>query len=178
VTSPAQAAEARLDTTSFIADADGSTSLAPASSLVPPGEAHPSLSLRALVAHVKADAVQADSETVCLAKVVHHEASNQSLEGQLAVAQLIINRLKSPEFPKTICSVVNQRGQFFETASYRTPASSSLWKVSVAIARIAREGVMPEVAPGALFYHAYYVQPGWSHRMVRVAKIGDHIFYR
>ena len=119
-----------------------------------------------------------DSELECMAKVVHHEAANQSLQGQLAVAQLILNRLKSPLFPKTICAVVNQPGQFFSTRAWPAPVHSPRWHTSVAIARIAREANMPEIAPGALFYHAAYVTPSWSKRRVKVGRIGENVFYR
>jgi spore germination cell wall hydrolase CwlJ-like protein len=130
------------------------------------------------VANAGADVAQLDSELECMAKVVHHEAANQSLQGQLAVAQLILNRVKSPLFPKTICKVVNQRGQFFSTKAYAAPVSSPRWRTSVAIARIARIDDLPAVAPGALFYHASYVTPSWSHRRVKVARIGANVFYR
>jgi spore germination cell wall hydrolase CwlJ-like protein len=119
-----------------------------------------------------------DAELECMAKVVHHEAANQSLRGQLAVAQLILNRLKSPLFPKTICAVVNQPGQFFQTRAWPAPVHSPRWHTSVAIARIAREANMPEIAPGALFYHAAFVTPSWSRRRVKVGRIGENVFYR
>jgi spore germination cell wall hydrolase CwlJ-like protein len=119
-----------------------------------------------------------DSELECMAKVVHHEAANQSLQGQLAVAQVILNRVRSPLFPKTICGVVNQPGQFFQTRAYAAPVHSPRWRTSVAIARIAREADLPQVAPGALFYHASYVTPSWSRRRVKVGRIGENVFYR
>jgi N-acetylmuramoyl-L-alanine amidase len=119
-----------------------------------------------------------DSELECMAKVVHHEAANQSLQGQLAVAQVILNRVRSPLFPKTICGVVNQPGQFFQTRAYAAPVRSPRWRTSVAIARIAREADLPQVAPGALFYHASYVKPSWSKRRVKVGRIGENVFYR
>jgi N-acetylmuramoyl-L-alanine amidase len=119
-----------------------------------------------------------DSELECMAKVVHHEAANQSLQGQLAVAQLILNRVRSPLFPKTICGVVNQPGQFFSTRAWPAPVHSPRWHTSVAIARIAREANMPEIAPGALFYHAAFVTPSWSKRRVKVGRIGENVFYR
>jgi spore germination cell wall hydrolase CwlJ-like protein len=135
-------------------------------------------SLEARVAAVIADAAPVDAETLCMAKVVHHEAANQSLEGQLAVAQLILNRTNDDRFPKTICGVVNQHGQFFHIASYRAPVKDPRWVTALAIARIARDGGMDPVAPGALFYHATYVKPPWMMKRVRVARIGQHIFYR
>lgn len=118
------------------------------------------------------------AEVECMAKVVHHEAANQSLQGQLAVAQLILNRVKSPLFPKSVCGVVNQPGQFFSTRAYAAPIHSPRWHTSVAIARIAMLADMPEIAPGALFYHAAFVTPPWSHRRVKVARIGENVFYR
>jgi spore germination cell wall hydrolase CwlJ-like protein len=113
-----------------------------------------------------------------MAKVVHHEAANQPLQGQLAVAQLILNRTTADGFAKTICGVVNQPGQFFHIARYRAPRKDPRWATAVAIARIARDGALEPVAPGALYYHANYVKPSWMMKRVRVAQIGAHIFYR
>ena len=138
----------------------------------------PAVTLDDRVAREGADVAALDPELECMAKVVHHEAANQSLKGQLAVAQLILNRVKSPLFPKSICAVVNQRGQFFHTARYFVPASSPRWHVAVGIARVARADDMPPVAPGALFYHASFARPSWSHRRVLVARIGGNVFYR
>jgi len=150
---------------------------ADASAAAPPSlESDAPLDVR--VANEGLNIASLDSELECMAKVVHHEAANQSLRGQLAVAQLILNRVKSPLFPKTICAVVNQPGQFFSTRAYAAPVRSPRWHTSVAIARIAREANLPEIAPGALFYHASYVTPSWSRRRVKVARIGENVFYR
>ncbi len=156
---------------------------APAAQDVPPTDAdadaaEPDAPLDVRVAAAGQNVASLDSELECMAKVVHHEAANQSLRGQLAVAQLILNRLKSPLFPKTICAVVNQRGQFFQTRAWPAPVHSPRWHTSVAIARIAREANMPEIAPGALFYHAAFVTPPWSKRRVKVGRIGENVFYR
>jgi N-acetylmuramoyl-L-alanine amidase len=134
--------------------------------------------LDARVAQEGADVAALDPQLECMAKVVQHEAANQPLQGQLAVAQLILNRVKSPLFPKTICGVANQPGQFFSTAAYAVSASSRRWRTAVAIARIARDEAMPQIAPGALFYHASYVRPSWARRRVVVARVGEHVFYR
>ncbi len=160
----------------------------PAVAGVPPADAtaaaeaapaiQPNAPLNVRVAAESQDVASLDSELECMAKVVHHEAANQSLQGQLAVAQLILNRVKSPLFPKTICAVVNQPGQFFSTRAWPAPVRSPRWHTSVAIARIAREANMPEIAPGALFYHASYVSPSWSKRRVKVGRIGENVFYR
>jgi spore germination cell wall hydrolase CwlJ-like protein len=116
----------------------------------------------------------------CMAKVVYHEAANQALAGQLAVAQVILNRADGgPTFPRSVCGVVNQRGQFFETRRFKAPSSDlARWRVAIAIAFIAQERRLAQVAPGALFYHAAYVLPAWSRKHQRIARIGDQIFYR
>jgi spore germination cell wall hydrolase CwlJ-like protein len=135
-------------------------------------------SLKAQVAAEVAESAPLDAETECMAKAVHHEAANQSLEGQLAVAQLILNRTQSDKFPKTICGVVNQKGQFVHITGYQAPRHDPRWAVAVAISRIAQQGLADAVAPGALFFHATYVHPPWKKTRERVAQIGAHIFYR
>lgn len=137
---------------------------------------HSALSLDRRVVAAGADVSNLDADLSCMAKAIHHEAANQSLKGQLAVAQLIMNRVKSPRFPKTICAVVNQAGQFFHTARYHPRASDERWHTAVGVARIAREDAEPSLVPGALFYHASYVRPHWRH--AEVARIGQHVFYR
>jgi spore germination cell wall hydrolase CwlJ-like protein len=118
-----------------------------------------------------------DPELECMAMVIHHEAANQSVAGQLAVAQLILNRVSSPLFPKSICAVVNQPGQFFSTARYHAPADER-WHIAVGVARVASAKIAPQVEPGALFYHAAYAHPSWAHRRTVVGRLGNHIFYR
>ena len=116
----------------------------------------------------------------CIAKVVRHEAANQSEKGQLAVAQLIINRTKvGSRFGHTPCAVVNQPGQFFNTDNYNPDRRSEAWTRAVAVSRDAMENVSPAVTPGALFYHAaYQAPPRFFRSRQRVAVLGDHIFYR
>lgn len=116
----------------------------------------------------------------CIAKVVRHEAANQSTRGQLAVAQLIIHRTRAgSRFGHTPCAVVNQPGQFFDTDSYHPDRRSDAWARAVEVSRDAVEHLSPEVMPGALFYHAAYQAPSRFFRSrQRVAVLGDHIFYR
>jgi N-acetylmuramoyl-L-alanine amidase len=130
-----------------------------------------------VTAHM-ASAAAVSAEQMCLAKVVYHEAANQPLKGQLAVAQVILNRMKSVAFPKSACAVVNQPGQFFQTAGYRVPADPRRWRTAMAIALVAEHRHLADVAPGALFFHAAYVSPPWRKQHIRIAQIGDHIFYR
>jgi spore germination cell wall hydrolase CwlJ-like protein len=115
----------------------------------------------------------------CMARTVYLEAANQTLPGQLAVAQVILNRTRTGDFPRHVCAVVSQPGQFATApAGAATPAAARPWDTAVAIAAIAQEDRLPQVAPGALFFHADYVRPSWSRRHERIAQIGDHIFYR
>lgn len=119
-----------------------------------------------------------DPELECIAKVVHHEAANQPREGQLAVAQLILNRVESGRFADTPCKVANQPGQFFNTHAYR-PRKDARWDMAVDVAREARNGASPDVVPGAYFYHAAYQAPNrFFQGRQRVAVLGDHVFYR
>jgi N-acetylmuramoyl-L-alanine amidase len=138
----------------------------------------PPPSLQAQVAAVAVDSAPLDAETECMAKAVQHEAANQPLEGQLAVAQVILNRTQSGRFPKTICGVVNQPGQFEHITRYEPQRQDPRWAVAVAISKIAQQGLADAVAPGALFFHAVYVHPSWRKKRERVARIGAHIFYR
>jgi cell wall hydrolase len=126
-----------------------------------------------------ADSATLDPELECMAKVVYHEAANQPREGQLAVAQLIMNRVQSGRFPTTICGVANQPGQFFHTASYNPPAQSARWAEAVEVSREARDGSTQDVSAGAIFYHAAYrPAPAFFRTRTRVMRLGDHIFYR
>ena len=119
-----------------------------------------------------------DGELRCLAGAVYFESRGESLVGQLAVAHVVINRAKSGRFPKSLCGVVHQPSQFSFVRDGRMPAvrEGTQWSNAVAIAQIAREGSWKNQAPGALFFHARYVSPGW--RKTRVAAIDNHIFYR
>jgi spore germination cell wall hydrolase CwlJ-like protein len=114
----------------------------------------------------------------CIATGVFFESANQALEGQLAVANVILNRVESGRFAATPCAVLTQRGQFsfVRRGVVPTPPNDRRWQRAVAVARIAAEDRWNDPVPGALFFHATYVSPGWNRP--RVARLGDHIFYR
>lgn len=146
------------------------------------------------VAGSKPDAVNADSladlvaetsrpadldpELRCLAGAVYFESRGESLVGQLAVAHVVLNRAQSGRFPKSLCGVVHQKSQFSFVRGGKMPAvrEGTQWSNAVAIAQIARDGSWKNHAPGAMFFHARYVSPGW--RKTRIAQIDNHIFYR
>ena len=117
----------------------------------------------------------ADGELTCLARVILYEAGAESRAGQLAVAQVVLNRARSGRFPRTICGVINQRGQFSAIRSFHPPRNAR-WNRALAVARAARAGERVPSIGNALFFHAARVRP-FSGR-TRVARLGGHVFYR
>ena len=122
-----------------------------------------------------------DAEQDCLANAVYFEARGEPIEGQLAVAEVVLNRTRSGRYPQTICEVVTQPWQFsFVNATGRIPAAnrtSAAWQRAVAVARIAEAGASRLLPRDVLWYHADYVSPSWGRRLARNTKIGLHIFY-
>ena len=122
-----------------------------------------------------------DAEATCLATAVYFESMGESLEGQLAVAQVVINRSKSGRYPTSLCGVVKQKAQFSFVRSGQFPrvdAACQAWRKAQAIARIASASMAKVLPADVLWYHADYVAPSWGRRLARVDKIGAHIFYR
>lgn len=137
-------------------------------------------SLAELVRMIDTDAPMSE-QLRCLAGAVYFEARGEELAGQLAVAQVIINRTEDGRFPKSYCGVVAQRGQFSfmrGTAMPKVPTGTPAWTRAVAIAQVADKGMWESQAGDAVFFHARYVRPGWSHNKTRLAQIDTHIFYR
>lgn len=122
-----------------------------------------------------------DAEQDCLASAVYFEARGEPIEGQLAVAEVVLNRTQSGRYPREICAVVEQPWQFsFVNATGRIPnadRSSASWRRAVAVAKIAENGASRLLPRDVLWYHADYVAPSWGRRLARNSKIGLHIFY-
>lgn len=133
----------------------------------------------------------ADSEKLCLAQAIYHEARGESRAGQLAVANVIINRAFSKKYPTTICGVVFQnadKGRYKCQFTFACDGRSDMgrertaWSRSIKLAEDAfyefQRGERPGVIPNsALFYHTRAVAPKWSYTYHRVAAIGSHVFY-
>ena len=137
-------------------------------------------SLADLVARMP-DRDSLSAEMECLAGAVYFESRGEPISGQLAVAQVVINRADSGLFPSDYCGVVVQRAQFSFVrggAMPHIPRSSAAWKRAKAIARIAHEGLWQSEARDALYFHANYVNPSWRHSKQARATIDTHIFYR
>ncbi len=126
------------------------------------------------------------AEENCLARAVYFESRSESDMGQLAVAKVILNRVKNPDFPKTICGVVyqgsnNRNSCQFSFACDGLPddvKSPTAWAHAKMIAERAINND-PAIAMlgNAINYHADYVTPRWSHTMRKLIRIGHHIFY-
>jgi N-acetylmuramoyl-L-alanine amidase len=135
--------------------------------------------LKELVA-VHSDTELSDEQLECLAGAVYFESKGEPLEGQLAVAEVVINRSRSGRFPASLCGVVKQKSQFSFVRGGRIPPiakDTPAWRKAVAIARIATNDLAESAVSNALFFHARYVAPGWRG-LKRMAAVGNHIFYR
>lgn len=117
-------------------------------------------------------------ELRCLASAIYYEARGEPLSGQLAVAQVIINRAASGRFPTNYCAVVSQPKQFsfVRSGHIPTPNTSVAWDKARAIALIAEQRLWESPVGDALFFHATHVQPRWN--LQRLARVSSHIFYR
>jgi spore germination cell wall hydrolase CwlJ-like protein len=137
-------------------------------------------SLDALVAQ-NAGEDTADAEQDCLANAVYFEARGESLQGQLAVAEVVMNRAASGRYPTSLCAVVVQPAQFSFVRHGHIPhadRASEAWRRAVGVARVAAERIAPRLLPSScLWYHANYVSPSWGRRLAETTRIGLHIFY-
>lgn len=122
----------------------------------------------------------------CLALAVYYEAATETAVGQRAVAQVVLNRVRHPAYPQTVCGVVFQGSsrstgcQFTFTcdgALARTPSVAG-WRRASAIAQQALAGYVEAAAGTATHYHTDWVAPVWRTELVKLAQIGTHIFYR
>jgi spore germination cell wall hydrolase CwlJ-like protein len=122
----------------------------------------------------------------CLTQAVYYEAANEPMQGRRAVAQVVLNRMRHPAYPKSVCGVVYQGAerrtgcQFSFTcdgALLRAPAAVR-WNEAGLVARAALAGYVEPSVGTATFYHADYVMPKWAFTFGKITQIGRHIFYR
>jgi spore germination cell wall hydrolase CwlJ-like protein len=123
----------------------------------------------------------------CMATAIYHEARGESHDGQVAVGQVILTRVRSDYYPNTICGVVYQ-GQWNRNACQFSfacdgrsdaPKNGKLWDVSIDVAKkvITGKAFIKDIAE-ATHYHATYVSPKWRLKMNKLKRIGVHIFYK
>ncbi|MFT3808865.1 MAG: cell wall hydrolase [Micropepsaceae bacterium] len=140
-----------------------------------------------LTASLKADPIPHD-EMTCLAEAVYYEARGESIEGQRAVAEVVLRRTKDHRFPSTVCGVVYQ-GAHKRNACQFSFACDGIghgrrdrlaWKRAVEVAQYETtgDGRLTDSVSGAQYFHTTRVNPPWAKRFIRTARIGTHIFYR
>ncbi|MET3660442.1 cell wall hydrolase [Aquamicrobium ahrensii] len=126
-------------------------------------------------------------EQKCLANAIYFEARSESLRGQAAVAQVVLNRVRNPAYPASICGVVYQNDNWLNRCQFSFACDGRKNRVTeprhykvaeeMALAVTAGKIFLPEVG-SATHYYASYVNPGWARSMKKMTKIGLHIFYR
>lgn len=124
--------------------------------------------------------------TQCLATAVYYEAAGEPIAGQRAVAQVVLNRLRNPRYPKTICGVIYQGAEratgcqfsFACNGSTRRKPSMAGWAVATAVATAALNGVTSAEAGQSTHYHTLAVFPAWAPQLAKIGIIGHHVFYR
>jgi spore germination cell wall hydrolase CwlJ-like protein len=134
---------------------------------------------------VKEAALAVERETRCLTDAIYHEARSESEAGQMAVAEVVLNRVASGRYADTICGVVYQGAnrvtgcQFSFTCdgSLKTPIEPAAWARAERVAHDVILGHRRNLVGDATHYHANYVDPYWAASYARSVKIGKHIFY-
>jgi len=131
---------------------------------------------------------------ICLALNTYHEAKNQSFIGQVAVAQVVMNRVKDSRYPNNVCDVVKQgltykwnpklpiRNQcqfsWYCDGKSDKAREKKAWDIALTVANGVYYGNLDDFVEGATHYHAYYVNPSWAETKTYITRIDDHIFYR
>lgn len=125
-----------------------------------------------------------DAEWQCLTQALYFEARGESLKGQFAVAEVILNRVDSPRYPNSVCGVVNQGGNGSCQFSYNCDGARDVMAeqgaadVAGRIARLMLDGAPRNLTYGATHFHTAAVRPSWSKAFERTAMIGTHLFYK
>ncbi len=124
---------------------------------------------------------------VCLALTVYFEAQDQPLVGQVAVAQVVMERVEHSRFPNSVCEVVKQGGEFSRYQCHFSwwcdgksdaPRDVRAWDRAMRVAGAVMNGGVRHVPLiGVTHYHAHYVDPWWAKSMKIIGRIGQHVFY-
>lgn len=128
----------------------------------------------------------------CLQKTLYFEAANQGVEGMTAVANVVMNRVHHPAYPKSVCAVVHQglhdkagnlifnkcQFKFYCDGKAHRVHPEQAWAQAGTIAKAAVKGDVDDIVQDAIYYHASYVSPSWASEKEPIAEIGNHIFYR
>ncbi|NIY80244.1 cell wall hydrolase [Celeribacter sp. HF31] len=129
---------------------------------------------------------QGGEQWQCLAEALYFEARGESVKGQFAVAEVILNRVSSPAFPNTVCGVVHQgtgrkyQCQFTYTCDGHADVvrEKGAWDQVAKVAKLMIDGAPRTLTQGATHYHTRAVNPRWARAFAKTAQIGVHMFYR
>lgn len=124
-------------------------------------------------------------ELICLAMTVYYEGRSESFPGQVAIAEVVMNRVADARYPDSICGVVTQGGTRRHRCQFsyhcdgkpEAPANWRAWRRSRVVASLAYHQVVDADLKGATHYHADYASPAWRHELQFLGNIGTHIFY-
>ena len=128
-------------------------------------------------------------DTRCMAENIYYEAATQSYVGKMAVGLVVLNRLKAPNYPDSVCGVIYEGSQnvhtstcqFSWTCNEHNPinTNSAAWKQSINVATelLTKQDSIIDITEGATSYHANYVNPPWAKQLKYVVQIDQHIFY-
>ncbi len=127
-----------------------------------------------------------DRAVLCMTQAVYYEAALEPLQGQQAVAQTVLNRMRHPDFPKSVCGVVYEGSQLPIGCQFSFTCDGSLarapiepyWSRAKEVAEASLDGFVARDIGPATHYHADYVFPRWGPQMVKIVQLGQHIFYR
>ncbi|QGN56539.1 hypothetical protein GKE62_17560 [Novosphingobium sp. Gsoil 351] len=127
-----------------------------------------------------------ESALDCLTAAVYFEAASETLEGQRAVAQVVLNRVRHPAFPKSVCGVVYQGSERRTGCQFTFTCDGSLarrpspraWQLATAVAAAALGGSVERSVGMATHYHTVWVVPYWADSLSKIGVVGAHIFYR
>ena len=122
------------------------------------------------------DELQLPKDIKCLSEALYFEARGESVEGQTAVANVILNRVDSKLYPNTVCGVINQPGQFTYTHKL-IPHNNKTYNKICVVSINSMYRWKKDDSP-ILYYHNLTVKPGWAKRFVKVKTIGNHTFYK
>lgn len=125
------------------------------------------------------------AELLCLAMAIYYEARSESLFGQIAVAQVAINRVESPRYPDSLCEVLTQGGterhrcqfSFWCDGKPENPKDQRAWRRARVAATLAQQHALDTGIGDATHYHATYVDVYWRNHLKYVGTIGQHSFY-
>lgn len=135
---------------------------------------------------LKANPASYDTALKCLTQAIYYEAAVEPLEGRRAVAQVVLNRMRHPAYPKSVCGVVYQGAERTTGCQFSFTCDGSLlrqpmagpWRQARDIAKAALAGYVEKSVGTATHYHADYVLPKWAFNLAKIEQLGRHIFYR